>query len=274
VRRGHKIAVGAVAAALLSSGAALWWARSLFREPEAAAASSLTVTLGVRSWLAVFAHPDDEIKVAGLLADAGSRAVPVRLVTAARGDGGIQEGRSKAELAEVRAAELRRHAAALGVADVEMWGYDDSHLTTLPEALLVDRLTARLRAWQPDAVLAFEPDSGYTAHPDHLRMGAVATAAFCAAATAGYAPRWLVYVLAPRAVARRFGGARGRRVAERQPAPQYAVHVDPKIKARGWQMHASQRDYVHRFAHVPPWLLYRLFDEEHYAVRTRADVCR
>jgi LmbE family N-acetylglucosaminyl deacetylase len=277
MRRAAKGALGAGAVVLVAAGAALVWARSLFREPEAAAAASLTATLGVRpssGWAALFAHPDDEIKVAGLLADAGARGVPVRLLAAARGDGGINEGRSAAQLAEVRAAELRRHAAALGVAEVAQWGYDDSHLADLPEALLVDRLAAQLRAWRPDAVLTFAPDSGYTAHPDHLLMGAAATAAFCAVATEAEGPRWLVYALAPRGVARRFGGARGRRVAERQPAPQYAVHVDPAIKARGWAIHASQRDYVRRFAHVPPWLLYRLFDEEHYAVRTRADVCR
>jgi LmbE family N-acetylglucosaminyl deacetylase len=232
---------------------------------------SLLQELGVGSLVALFAHPDDEIKVAGLLADAGAAA---RLVTAARGDGGIADGIPRAELAAVRAAEVRRHGAALGLREQEVWEYGDGTLATLPAGELARRIEERLRAWKPAAVLTFDPASGYTAHPDHLAIGAAATAAFCAAAGAPDGPRWLVYALAPPGVARRFGGARGQLVADRQPPAQYAITVDPAIKVRAWQIHASQRDYVRRFAHLPPWLLYRLFDEELYAVRTADEACR
>jgi hypothetical protein len=86
-------------------------------------------------------------------------------------------------------------------------------------------------------------------------------------------PRFLIYALAPPKVARRFGGARGRLVAERQPPADWAIRVDPALKVRAWQIHRSQRDYVRRFAYLPPALLYRLFDEELYAVRGAAEVC-
>jgi LmbE family N-acetylglucosaminyl deacetylase len=271
VRRRSFIALCAVATAGLATVALGLWLRSLFGEPGAIRVPSLTATLGARSVVAVLAHPDDEIKVAGLIADASARGVTTRLITAARGDGGIADDVPRAELASIRARELRSHASALGLTALEQWSYGDGELSRMPERELVDRLVSRLRADQPDLVLTFEPHSGYTGHADHLRIGAVATAAFCAVGDA--APRWLVYILAPRRVARRFGGARGRFVAEREPAPQYVVHVDPAIKVRGWEIHHSQRDYVRRHVHLPAWLLYRLFDDEHYLVRSRAEAC-
>lgn len=250
--------------------AAVLWVRSLFREPGALTVPSLTARLGAHSILAVFPHPDDEIKAAGLIADATRRGVVVRMITATRGDHGIASASyPRAELPRIREAEVRRHGAALGVRDQEVWAYGDSQLPHV-ERELADRLAARIRAWHPDTIVTFDPGGGFSAHPDHLALARAVTAAFCAV-DGPDAPRRLVYAVAPRRVARRLGGARGRIVATREPAPQFRVAVDAAIKVRGWRFHASQADYVRRFAHVPPWLLYRLFDrEELYAVFDRA----
>jgi LmbE family N-acetylglucosaminyl deacetylase len=253
---------------------ALGWARSLFTVAGARRVESLPAALGAHSLVALFAHPDDEIKVAGLLADAGARGDVAHLVTAARGDGGIAEGIARADLPRVREAEVRRHGAALGLAGQEVWSYGDGELGKLPPGELQRRFEEKLRAWRPDLVLTFDPASGYTAHVDHLAVGAAATAAFCAVARQPGGPRWLVYALAPPGVARRFGGERGRLVAERQPPAQFAIAVAPAVKVRAWDIHASQRGYVRRFAHLPPWLLYRLFDEELYAARSADEACR
>lgn len=262
--------------ALLAAGAiGVACVRSLFHEPGARRVGSMVDELGAHSIVAVFAHPDDEIKVVGLLADAGARPdVAARLLTAASGDGGmLPAGLPRAELARVRAAEVRRHGALLGLRDQEVWSYADAHLGDVPDAELTARVVAQLRAWQPDVVVTFEPHSGFTAHPDHLRIGAITTAAFCALGRDAHPPRTLLYILAPRGAARVFGGARGRLVAARQPAPAYDVHVDPSLRVRGWQIHASQAAYVQKNAHVPAWLLYRLYDDEHYVALDRAHAC-
>lgn len=169
-------------ALVVSAGGAVVWARRLFREPGARRIASLVDELGARSIVAVLAHPDDEIKVAGLLDDAGHRpGVTARLVTAARGDGGIASPEfPRATLAQTRAAEVRRHGAELGLTEQEVWPHDDAHLPDEPLAQLTARIVARLRAWQPDVVVTFHPTTGFTAHPDHLRIGAAATAAVCA----------------------------------------------------------------------------------------------
>jgi LmbE family N-acetylglucosaminyl deacetylase len=169
---------------------------------------------------------------------------------------------------------VRRHGAELGLREQEVWGYDDARLPDAPPGELTARIAARLRAWQPDVVVTFEPHTGFTAHPDHLAIGAATTAAFCAVGGDAHPPRWLVYILAPRRAARVFGGARGRLVATREPAPAYAVHVDPALRVRAWDTHRSQRDYVRRHAHLPAWLLYRLYDDEHYVAYDRGQVCQ
>ncbi|MGZ3442958.1 MAG: PIG-L deacetylase family protein [Polyangia bacterium] len=274
-RRRRALALAAAVVALALAGGVAWL-RSRFREPGARRVASLVDTLGARSIVAVFAHPDDEIKVCGLLADAGARAdVAARLITAARGDGGITSDEfPRATLARVREAEVRRHGAMLGVREQEVWSYDDAHLADVPAAELTARVVERLRAWQPDVVVTFEPSTGFTAHPDHMRIGAVTTDAFCAVGGDAHPPRWLVYIQAPRRIARLVGGERGRRVAALEPPPDFAVHVAPTLKVRAWQTHRSQRDYVWRHSHLPAWLLYRLYDDEHYVAYDRARACQ
>ncbi len=254
----------------------LLWARSLFHEPNARRIGSLVDELHARSIVAVFAHPDDEIKVCGLLADAGGRHdVTARIISAAQGDGGIVSAEFlRADLPRVRAAELRRHAALLGVRDVDVWPYRDGHVAAAPAGELEARIVDRLRTWQPDVVLTFDPAGGFSAHPDHVRIGAATRDAFCAVGHDAQPPRWLVYILAPRGAARVFGGARGRHVAAVEPAPQLAVHVDPAQQIRGWDTHRSQRDYIRRNAHVPAWLLFRLSDDELYVAYERSQVCK
>lgn len=60
------------------------------------------------------------------------------------------------------------------------------------------------------------------------------------------------------------GGEPGARVAASQPAATWAMPVDPALKRRGWEIHASQAGYVRRAWKVPPSVLYLFFDEEHF----------
>src|SRR5205823_2424957 len=102
-------------------GGAVASARWLFAEPSATNESP-TVKIGTSRLLAVLPHPDDENWVAGLLADATRRGVEVRLITAARGDGGGADGSTtREELARIREVEVRRHGAALGLRGQEVW---------------------------------------------------------------------------------------------------------------------------------------------------------
>ena len=87
--------------------------------------------------MAVLAHPDDEsLGVGGTLAKYASEGVDVFLLTATRGDSGRFRGYrpddprhpGPSALANIREAELRAAASALGVREVSILDYHDQHL--------------------------------------------------------------------------------------------------------------------------------------------------
>ena len=84
-----------------------------------------------RTVLAFHAHPDDEaLLTGGTLAKAAAAGHRVILVTATDGGLGLTSSAYPRErLGEIRLAELRASAAALGAARVEWLGYADSGLS-------------------------------------------------------------------------------------------------------------------------------------------------
>ena len=142
-----------------------------------------------RTLLAFHAHPDDEaLLTSGTMARAAAEGHRVVLVVATDGELGLasQEFAADGALAGRRMAELRRSAAALGVARVEHLGYADSGLgpevapdppgaTRFVRADVKEaaaRLAAILREEQADVLLSYEPNGGY-GHPDHKQVHVV-----------------------------------------------------------------------------------------------------
>jgi N-acetyl-1-D-myo-inositol-2-amino-2-deoxy-alpha-D-glucopyranoside deacetylase len=156
-----------------------------------------TLTAAPRTLLAVFAHPDDEaFGTGGTLAHYAGEGVRVALVCATRGEvGGIADPSlaTPETLGEVREAELRCAAQALGISEVIFLGYRDSGMAGTPEnddphALVnapADKVVAQLvgiiRRLRPQVVVTFEPHGGY-GHPDHIAIHHHTVAAFHAAA--------------------------------------------------------------------------------------------
>ncbi|MQA93954.1 MAG: PIG-L family deacetylase [Streptosporangiales bacterium] len=167
--------------------------------PEAGRWGRLWEARRVRRTCVFFhAHPDDEaLLTAGTmarLADEGHRVV---LVVATDGDLGLAAPTGGRPLGEVRLAELRRSAAALGVARIIHLDYADSGLnpegppaSTRPapdvggpaggagrrvafSAMDVEEAAARLAAIlaeeSADLVTSYDPAGGY-GHPDHVQV--------------------------------------------------------------------------------------------------------
>ena len=262
---------------LLALGGVLLWVDRHFEESEAEYVASLVRSLGIQSILGVFAHPDDEILATGLLSDgATTDGARVQTVTLTRGEaGGGDEPISKPEhLGVVRVAELYKFGRLVGVDEQEVWDYPDGRLGEVPTEGVIRRLVSLIRTTKPDLLVTFEPQTGLTLHPDNLAAGTVAAAAVKAAADESFEPEcgplhavnWVAYLLAPRRMLRRFGGEVGTKIADRQPHPNYAIPGNSRLKTRGWEVHESQRRVIREIFGVPPWLLYLLYDKEHYVV--------
>jgi LmbE family N-acetylglucosaminyl deacetylase len=141
--------------------------------------------------MAVLAHPDDEsLGVGGTLARYAAEGVETFLVTATPGDRGrfFDNGNrpSDEEVGRVRAGELQRAAAVLGVRGVELLGYHDGQLDQVDPGEIVPRIAAAIRRHRPQVVMTFGPDGAY-GHPDHIAISQFTCAAIPLAAD-GAAP--------------------------------------------------------------------------------------
>ena len=134
-----------------------------------------------RPVLFVFAHPDDEIIAAPLIAGLSRRGVPVVLALATAGERGAPSDGSIAAgpaLGAIRRAEATCSAAALGIAPPVFLGFEDGGLGEAvrpPASRLGDLATAvgtLIAQVRPRAIVTWGPEGGY-GHPDHRLVGAV-----------------------------------------------------------------------------------------------------
>lgn len=188
--------------------------------------------------MAILAHPDDEsFPIGGTLAKAAAEGKHVHLVTATRGEAGIA-GKSAAETAVLREAELRRACAELGIANLTFLNYLDGTLGTIPDSTGAARLLALMRHTRPDVVVTFGPD-GISGHPDHLAMYRWTTMAFDQYAQKVARPLRLYYI-APSAATQQGCGIPP--PAEAVGGPVAFIDVGDFLvqKVRAAQQHQSQ----------------------------------
>lgn len=146
--------------------------------------------------LTVHAHPDDEtITTGGVMARYANEGARVVCVTCTGGEHGeivvpeLDTPDNHARLAEIRAVELSRALAHLGNVESRKLGYHDSGMMGTPENDLppafwqadldeaAGRLLAIIREVRPQVVVGYNDFGGY-GHPDHIRAGLIAKAAF------------------------------------------------------------------------------------------------
>ena len=131
--------------------------------------------------LGVFAHPDDEVFVAGgTFAKYVARGAEAMVLSATRGQAGqIRDARAATRhtLGSVREQELRRACAILGVQHVVCHEYMDGALREADVDALVGSVADVIRDFRPDVVITFGADGAY-GHPDHVTISAATRRAF------------------------------------------------------------------------------------------------
>jgi N-acetylglucosamine malate deacetylase 2 len=122
----------------------------------------------VSSLVAVVAHPDDEsFGLGAALASFAATGTRVEVLCFTRGEASTLGGVS-ADLASVRAEELRSAATVLGVSEVRLLSYTDGGLDGELLGALAERVVAEAEACAPDLLLVMDT-GGITGHPDHQR---------------------------------------------------------------------------------------------------------
>jgi LmbE family N-acetylglucosaminyl deacetylase len=129
----------------------------------------------------VVAHPDDEcFAFGGALALAADQGVETYVICLTDGQAATHRGdaASGEELGKMRRAEFAASCDVLGVTHHELLDYHDAQLEFTNIAKTAGRLVKRMRRFQPDVVLTFGSDGALNAHPDHMVVSMVTTAAF------------------------------------------------------------------------------------------------
>ena len=119
--------------------------------------------------LGIWAHPDDEAYLSGvLMARARREGRRVVVVSATRGEQGAQHPESPPphRLARRREREQRRSLGVLGVREQRWLGYRDGELAEAEEGPASARIAALINDIRPQTVVTFGPD-GLTGHRDH-----------------------------------------------------------------------------------------------------------
>ncbi|GAA2816632.1 PIG-L deacetylase family protein [Kribbella solani] len=129
--------------------------------------------------LAVFAHPDDvDFNAAGTIAQWVRDGIEVSYLVVTRGEAG--QGEPRETIQQLREAEQRAAAAAIGVKDVEFLdGYADGRLTVTLD--LRREITRAIRLKRPERVMTSSPERTWRLreadHPDHSAVGEAAACA-------------------------------------------------------------------------------------------------
>src|SRR5581483_9464720 len=150
--------------------------------------------------LAVHAHPDDEAsKGAATTAKYVAEGVRAVLVCCTGGEAGdvlnpaMDTPEVKANIAQLRLAELKASTDIIGYSAVHMLGYHDSgmpetetnarpdNFANAPLEEATAKLVTIIRAERPQVMLTYAEDREFYPHPDHIRVHEVSVAAFEAA---------------------------------------------------------------------------------------------
>ncbi len=134
----------------------------------------------VKRVLGVFAHPDDiDFGAAGTIAHWTDQGIEVAYVLVTRGDAGGFDDTPREQMPQIREAEQRAAADAVGVSDVTFLdGYPDGAVYVTHE--LRRDITRQIRRFRPDLVLTNSPERtwkrlGGPDHPDHQAVGQATT---------------------------------------------------------------------------------------------------
>ncbi len=154
-----------------------------------------------KTLVAVWAHPDDDMPVAPLLARYAREGAQVYSIIATDGSQGCKHTTVSCgpELARVRSEEARCSCDALGMHPPILLGFPDGKLGDYADdPSLMSRLTQRiaeeLQKLNADALITWGPDGG-TGHPDHRLISDVVTQLVRAGSSG--APEQLFYAYLP-----------------------------------------------------------------------------
>jgi LmbE family N-acetylglucosaminyl deacetylase len=128
--------------------------------------------------LGVFAHPDDEIIISGLLYRAKKQGIETHLVCATRGEAGRIKNPhviNNDNISIVRTKELENSCKVTEVSSLTFLDLPDNNARNWYKLKSEEKLFEVMLRIKPDIVITFDEDSG---HPDHKKIHSITTSTF------------------------------------------------------------------------------------------------
>jgi LmbE family N-acetylglucosaminyl deacetylase len=209
--------------------------------------------------MVITAHPDDEASsFGGSLRLYRDRGVETCVICLTPGQAATYRGgaHSDQELGAIRREEFAAACEKLKVSRGIVLDYPDGQLHRLEMQRVVSDLVLRIREFQPQVLLTFDPGGSVTGHTDHSMASVFATLAFHWAGRSNRFPDQLNASLSPCRVQKLYYATADFILPARQPvtlAPITTVieignYLETKIEA--FRAHASQQ---------PLWSLFEEF---------------
>ncbi len=183
-----------------------------------------------RCLLGIFAHPDDEVTMAGAFRryhDAGAHTALICATRGEEGEIGDPSFATHATLGPVREQELREACRIMGVEDLSFLNYHDGQLADADPVEAIGRIVRHIRRLRPQVIVTFDANGGY-GHRDHIAIHHLTVAAFQQAADPAAYPEQHAEGLLPHAPQKLYFVAFPRSAMDRMMGPMMSAQPDYK----------------------------------------------
>ena len=230
---------------------------------------------GPKRLLAVFAHPDDEITMAGTLrrmADEPGAEITVAYLT--RGEAAEVPKKSPQDLAQRRTVEIEDAAGILGAKPLELFDFPDGGLPAADATAAKATISGLIEKYRPTVVVSFDEKVGFYGHADHRQVGiwvAEVLRADRGSVTAYYQatlPESMISVA--KDLSPTFKTHYPTDPAQGLPAPTVAVSISSQgaAKREALDAHVSQVTILQAvqpgYDLLPSWIYFRILSREYF----------
>ncbi|SFE74036.1 PIG-L deacetylase family protein [Thermoflexibacter ruber] len=238
---------------------------------------------GKHTIMCLFAHPDDEISIAGTLCQLSqnpqNQIIGIYLTRGeAGGTGGLVP---QEQLGEERTKELENLAKVVGYKHLEILGFPDGKLNQAEVDTVKMRILEAIYRYRPDIMISFDDRVGLYGHPDHLLAGKWAKQIceenmkndsfpiqklYCPTLSQGMIEIAL-------SIAETFKRNYPQDPEKGLPPASFAVNISSvgECKLQAIQAHRTQKrtftDVFPLYDQVPPFWYFRLFDKEYFTLQ-------
>jgi N-acetylglucosamine malate deacetylase 2 len=257
---------------------AVTYAKFYVNDEKVAVSEELFPDGAKRKILAIFAHPDDEIMIAGTYHKLNKeKNVTSVLATFTRGEAGSTGGLvPKEKLAETRTKELEKSAKILNIDHLEVYDYPDSGLVSTDPESIKETIRKLIKKYEPTTVITYDDVVGLYGHPDHVVMSKLTKEVVTEEMQKENTPvKRLYFATLPQPMidlALKLSPTFKERYPRDKglPEPTIAYPMASEASARKqvllahktqWQTVASVQPYHEK---VPSWIYYRIFDREYF----------